>query len=386
MRHLRSVLLFCLALATCVLFYAVSAGGEGVPEDDNTTRRAGSEQEVARALLMIVGDPSMTAEDVQTALLVAGWMHAGQGPTPRYRFDPLSKTAGSGAMVILEAWTSGPGEPADATQAVAAGQKKLQEGLLRIHHAKLEPFDHKIARAEERMVRAEKMIARVTQDLQNVSKLALDTGQAFQPQDPQLSTSIKRDNLTLRAELAGLQAQRTALVEQIAKTKDKLDAAQDEDQTLMDDLAQVVKLHQDQLAATRKLVERGFATPTELSKVEVALAQARADLADRRRVLVKEAGGEQLSRFNQRLVDTQISITTIQARLRETEKALLDLERSAYSPVSELVIFYQRTRRALDSAWAEEEAAAADLAKLKRTIEAIPAPKVIVIGVEAKPK
>ena len=385
MGHLRSVPLLCLAIATCVLFHAVSARGQGVPEDDNTTRRASSEQEVARALLMIVGDPSMTAEAVQTALLVSGWMHAGQGPTPRYGFDPLSNTAGSGPMVILKAWTSGPGEPADATQALAAGQKKLQEGLLQIHRAKLEPFNHKIEQADKRMIRAEEMIARVTDKLQRLRQQSRELGLALEPQDPQLFTSVKRDNLAMRAELAGLRARREAIVDQIALAKDKLDGAQGQQRAVLDELAVVLKLKEDELARMQTLFKKGFVTKAELAKGEVALAQAKADLVDRRR-LVQEAGGGQLGRLNEQLVDTQIAITTAEARLKETEKVLKELDQFAYDPVNSMVIEYQRARRALENAWAEEEAAAADLAKLKRTIDAIPAPKVIVIGVEAKPK
>jgi hypothetical protein len=42
----------------------------------------------------------------------------------------------------------------------------------------------------------------------------------------------------------------------------------------------------------------------------VAVAQAEADLADRKRTLAQQAGGGRLGRLNERLVETQIAITT----------------------------------------------------------------------------
>ena len=236
------------------------------------------------------------------------------------------------------------------------------------------------------MVRAEEMIDRVTHDLQRLRQQSEALGAALEPRDPQLLVSVKRDHLAMRAELAGLRAQREAIVEQITLAKEKLDGAQGQQRAVLDELAAVLKLKEDELAHKQTLFQRGLVTQAELVKGAAALAQAKADLVYRRHSLVQEAGGGQLGRLNEQLVDVQIASTTTEARFEETDKALKDLESSAYNPVNSVVIEYQRARRALENAWAEEEAAAADLAKLKRTVEAIPAPKVIAIGAEVKPK
>jgi hypothetical protein len=378
-----------------------SALAQPTPADQPQAPQKAAEQEglhTAQVLVMIVGNPlhlgdtlsSLDSEtrsnaDAVLLTLIHGTYLRADKPAEEYRKNPvsfrhLSVTADGHTIGTL--WASGHG---DMAKVVAMGQRRLQEALLEIHRRSLDPLKHKMALADNRRVRAEQMTQRVTNELQALRQQALQSGQALQPQDTQLFASVKRDNLAMRAELAGLQAQHEAIVEQIAKAKARLDAAQTPQQSVLDELAMVVKLREQELARMHTLFKKGYVTQAELAKGEVALPQAKADFIDRRRTLVQEAGGGQLGRLNEQLVDTQIAITTTEARLEETDRALVELEHSAYNPVNSLVIEYQRTRRALENAWAEEEAAAAELARLKMAREAIPAPKVIAIGGEGKP-
>ncbi len=371
-----------------------AAQGGGEPEEGQEAR----DRQEAKALIMIVGNPlrlrgqlrsddpefRMPADVVISSLITSWSQRAGErGEFWNYHvfFNHLSVSPEGHTLGILT--VSGRG---DATKILALAQKRLQEALLEIHKLSMDPFNHKMSLAEVRQLRAEEQMDGVTQELHQLREMAARTGESLQPQDTQLFASVRRDRLALRAELAGLRAQREAVIEQIAETKLKVDAAQKDQRIVLEQLAQVVNLKEQELARTRTLFQKGLVTQAEVSKAEVAVAQARADLADRRRLLVNEAGGQQLGRLNEQLVDTQIAITTAAARLEETEEALEELKEFAYSPVSSLVIKYQRTRRALDSAFAEEEAAAAELARLKMARQAIPAPKVITIGGEAKPK
>lgn len=371
-----------------------AAQGGGEPEEGQEAR----DRQEAKALLMIVGNPlrlrgklssdapefRMPADVVISSLITSWSQRAGErGEFWNYQvfFNHLSVSPEGHTLGILT--VSGRG---DATKILVLAQKHLQEALLEIHKLSMDPFNRKFADAETRMARAEDRIEQVTEELHRLREMAARTRESLQPQDTQLFASVRRDLLTLRAELAGLQAQREAIIEQIAKTKLKVDAAQKDQRLVLEQLAQVVNLKEQEVARTRTLHQKGLTSQAEVSKAEVSLAQARADLADRRRLLVHQAGGQQLGRLNEQLVDTQIAITTAVARLEETEKALEDLKKSVYSPVSPLVIKYQRTRRALESAFAEQEAAAAELARLKMARQAIPAPKIIQIGGEAKPK
>ena len=371
-----------------------AAQGGGEPGEGQEAR----DRQEAKALIMIVGNPlrlrgqlssdapefRMPADVVISSLITSWSQRAGErGEFWNYQvfFNHLSVSPEGHTLGILTVIGRG-----DATKILALAQKRLQEALLEIHKLSMDPFHRKFADAETRMPRAEDRIEQVTKQLHQLREMAAITGESLQPQDTQLFASVRRDHLALRAELAGLQAQREAIVEQIAKTKLKVDAAQKDQRIVLEELAQVVNLKEQGLARTRRLQQKGPLTQAEVSQAEVALAQARADLADHRRLLVNEAGGQQLGRLNEQLVDTQIAITTTVARLEETEKVLEDLRRPAYSPVSSLVIKYQQTRRALESAFAEQEAAAAELAKLKMAYQAIPAPKIIQIGGEAKPK
>jgi hypothetical protein len=371
------------------------------PSDDQPAAAAGREEpertQEAEVILMIAGNPLTLRERVHTDVvwarpitdnaipwLIRSWSRRTGGPGEfrdwKLDFSHLSRSPEGDTVGILT--VSGPG---DLAKVLAAAQRNLQEALLEIHRQSMEPLGRKLDLAEERMRRAEQRIDQVTAQLQALRQEAIKTGCALEPQDAQLPAAIRRDHLGLRAELAGLQARRDAIIEQISKAKGRLYTVQNEQQLVLGELARVVKLQEDELARARQLVAKGLATAAEVSKVEMALAQARADLFNQRRLLVQEAGGEQLGRLNDQLVDTQVAMTTAEARLKETEKTLLELEKSAYNPANPSVLKYQRAQRALQNALAEQEAAAADLAKLQMARDAIPPPRVMVIGGEAKP-
>jgi len=364
------------------------------PSDDQPRATVPGSQN-ASALLLVVGNPlrppapapgdTMPGMPGPIGSLIRSWsQRAGEpGELRDYQvyFTPLSVSPEGDTLGIMQVMG-----PRDAGAALALAQKRFQEALLEIRRLSLDSVNRKLELAHQRVQRAEKRIQDVTAELGQLRETAIHTGEALQPQDPQVSAAVRRDRLSLGAELAGLQAQRAAIIEQIAKAKEKLDTAQKEQQLVLNELAQVAKLCEDELARTQVLWKSGTATRAEVAKAQVAAAQSRADLADRRRALVSEAGGGLLGRLNEQLVDAQIAIATTQARLKETERSLDDLEKSAYSPVNPLVIKYEQTRRALENAYAEQEVAAAELARLYAGIDAIPAPKVIVIGGEAKPK
>jgi hypothetical protein len=370
---------------------------DGRPAAAVTTEEPEKGQE-AEVILMIAGNPLSLRDRVDTNAmwirpiadnaipwLIRSWSRRTGEPGElrdwKLDFSHLSRSAEGDTVGILT--VSGRG---DLAKALAAAQKHLQEALLEIHRQGLEPLDRKMHVAHERVMRADAMIDRAMTELSGLRQEAVEKGCALEPQDQQVSAAVQRDHLALRAELAGLQAQREAVIEQIVKAKDKLDVVQKDQQLVLDELARVVKLQEDELARARQLATKGMLAASEVSKTEVAVAQARADLLNHRRLLVQEAGGDQLGRLNERLVDTQIAMTTAEARLKETERILLGLEKSAYSPVNPLVLNYQRAQRALQNALAEQEAAAADLAKVRMARETVPEPRVIVIGGGAKPK
>jgi len=292
-----------------------AAQGDGEPEEG----QEGRDRQEAKALLMIVGNPlrlrgqlssdapefRMPADVVISSLITSWSQRAGErGEFWNYHvfFNHLSVSPEGHTLGILTVTGQG-----DATKILALAQKRLQEALREIHKLSMDPFNRKFAQAETRMARAEDRIEQVTRELHQLREMAERTGESLQPQDTQLFASVRRDGLALRTELAGLQAQREAIVEQIAKTKLKVGAAQKDQRLVLEQLAQVVNLKEQELARTRTLHQKGLGTQAEVSKAEVAFAQARADLADRR-LLVSEAGGQQLGRLNEQLVDTQIAI------------------------------------------------------------------------------
>jgi hypothetical protein len=386
----RVSLIFSLALA---LFAGPSRSLAAAPEPPEQTDRADAPQDdldqQASVLLVIIGEPSTFAlsEGIARSLVPNAVSRPYQGERRLYevRFSLLPGGRAGSAFGLLEArLVTSPIErpgPAEASKVLASAQQRLQQVLIEIHKANMEVFRGQVNRAAQRRDRARQMVERRTADVAAIQLEAAKTGQSLEPPDSQLFVAVRRDNLSLRAELAGLAARRTAILEHLAEVKHELDAAKAQQQPVLDELAKVVKLREDQLARTRSLFEKGLTPQAELMKLDIELAQARADLAERRRQIAQQAGSEQLSQLNQQLVDVQIEIAAATARLEKTAEALQELEVLACSP---LAIDHQRAQRALQNALAEQEAAATALAEVMETLQTAPAPKVIAIGRDTK--
>jgi hypothetical protein len=376
-----------------LLFVIVLAGRSPWERAQGWQLEAG--HQTAKVVVMIIGNPLVdnrqsdgsAAHPVDDAInsLIQSWSlpaaEPGQSQGYEVSFHCLSVSPEGYTLGVLGVEGAG-----GAEEMLSSAQQTLEGALQEVHRLGVGPFIERVKQAQDRVEQAEKLIETQTNELGSLQAAARAEGQTLEPQDPQLLASVRRDNLSLRAELAGLSAQRQAIVGEIAKATDKVDATKDDERLILEGLTQALRLRIQELERLHGLRDAGTVSASEVARAEVAVAQAQAELAERRLTLAQQAGGGQLGRLNERLVETQIAITAAQARLEETQKAIEQLERSSYNPASPLVIAYQRTRRALDGAQAEQEAAAAELARVKMARDAIVAPKVTVIRREADQK
>ena len=90
-----------------------------------------------------------------------------------------------------------------------------------------------------------------------------------------------------------------------------------------------------------------------------------------------------MEQLDEQLADVQIEMSAVEAQFIAVDRAVKEL----VSPAArKLAIDYDRTSRRLDNALAEEAAAAAEMAELRRAVEAIPEPRVVVISPDASGK
>lgn len=137
---------------------------------------------------------------------------------------------------------------------------------------------------------------------------------------------LLRTRQDLEMELARFQARRMAIQEQIIRTKDETDRKIRND-PITDELQRLIELQFEQLKKTKQLVEQGRASHIDLGGAEEKLARARIELAQRREQVVKSAGGDRLTLFNDDLAKLSIDLAETTAMLNVVNSQLEEAER-----------------------------------------------------------
>ncbi len=389
MRRRSTMLLLILTLATCC-FYNWATGQEPARPSPPADGPLPAGPKEFSAMVVFVGGKSIGVVDQQ----MVDWLFSSddfatiKGPDD-YGVECrlLSAESDKSIIGILTVHYTGKVDP---NECVTVAQKHLQNALSKIHQVNMEAPRRELQQADKRRARAEAEVEAATLDVQRLrekgQELLRQLGTipgAFSGAPDQLLAKLKEDWLSLRVELAGLKARHVSIMEHIEERHVTLQSAEMQQHEFLSELVKIVKIREEQVAIVRALVERAVNPPTNLNEVEVQLATARADLARHRQVIAQKAGSQLLGGLNQQLADVQIEMAAAEARLKAVERALQDL---GGKQVQELAINYDRARRRLDSALVEEQAAAAELAQLRRSLQAMQEPRVVIISQEKPSK
>ena len=129
-------------------------------------------------------------------------------------------------------------------------------------------------------------------------------------------------------DLARFQARRRAIEEQIIRTKNETEQKVQND-PVTNELQRLLELQYVQLKRTKQLVEQGRASQIDLGGAEEKLARAKIELAQRREQVVKSAGGDRLTIFNDDLAklsidtaETTAMLNVVNSQLEETTRQL----------------------------------------------------------------
>jgi len=126
----------------------------------------------------------------------------------------------------------------------------------------------------------------------------------------------KLQNLELT--LAGQEARRKAIVDQIARTEVEANKRLSQDEVTKE-LESLVELSAENLSNLRKQVDAGRVSTAELGQATESLTRARIELAKRREELSKQAGGGQLDQLT-----SEMSRMAIDRAEKEAQRGILE--------------------------------------------------------------
>ena len=126
---------------------------------------------------------------------------------------------------------------------------------------------------------------------------------------------LLREKQNLEREIARLKARPPAIEDQIMRTKAEI---QDKikDDPVSNELNHILELQRQQLEAVKRLVDDGRSSAVELVNAEEKLARTRIEMAQRRELLSKSAGGDQLVKFSNELATLTVDLAEKQAMLK----------------------------------------------------------------------
>ncbi|HPC95137.1 MAG TPA: hypothetical protein PLU87_09355 [Sedimentisphaerales bacterium] len=140
----------------------------------------------------------------------------------------------------------------------------------------------------------------------------------------------------LEMQMAGMEARRQAIEEQIARTMDEADRKLAQD-TVTKEFQTLIQMMEMRLSQLRKQVDAGQLPQSELAPAQENLTRARIELAKRQEELRKDAGGGRLDSLNSELSQMAIQTAEQEARLEVFRTQLDETQRrlarvSAFDP------------------------------------------------------
>ncbi|MBN2128660.1 MAG: hypothetical protein JW741_04160 [Sedimentisphaerales bacterium] len=185
---------------------------------------------------------------------------------------------------------------------------------------------------------------------------------------------LSREIGTLELELAGLEARRMAIQEQIARTEDETGRKLEAD-TVTRELEKLVQMHIETLNTLRKQADAGRLSTAELARANENLTRAKIELARRREELSKSAGGARLEGYNDDLSRMAIDMAEKKAQL-EILRRQSGVVQHQWARASQFDPVTARTRIAREAL----DIAARRVIELKTRLTNLRAPTVTMLG------
>lgn len=277
-------------------------------------------------ILIVSSNPDtfeVSVEMVQFFLQHNEWIDADTGRKIRVQFHPLP--GGRSGNVIGSLAVISPG--------------KLNRKLLKTISSRLEtifsnlaqaasvgPFCEVVESARKWSMRTSRQLHETAVDLRSFRHNLLTEGIVPDKLDEQMA-AIERERFTLKVEYEGLQVRRNMLMLRIARSGKKMKKAKEEASKILGRLDAVVDNHARNLKSVLESYKQGIGSHAGVNKAEAELLIVQADLEQRRQSIVEECGGGLLESLNERAVETETELQSINARLGVIDKRMKKLLR-----------------------------------------------------------
>jgi len=197
----------------------------------------------------------------------------------------------------------------------------LRDNLKRVWDEQRERLDRQASTVNEEAEGAERKLADYQQELRklagsrNLSRTVIVS-----------RCDLLRDKLeATQMELTSNELMLKSISDQIAQTKDKLEAQIKED-SVTDELKRILKIQTDRYAAAEQLHALATASSAEVADALEKVTRARIELAQRREQLSKAAGGDKISSLNNKLADLSLRVTHADQQRKRFEQQLSEAE------------------------------------------------------------
>jgi hypothetical protein len=142
----------------------------------------------------------------------------------------------------------------------------------------------------------------------------------------ELARGLETQYETAQIDTDGKAARQQALAQAIANLSSQVNSKLNSD-PIVQQLQEVVDIQQKELDLLKSASANGAAGINDINKAEVAVAQAKAAVLERKEAAAQTAGADTLEAWNRDLLSLSIDLAELRARSEATEKRLADLKK-----------------------------------------------------------
>lgn len=255
--------------------------------------------------------------------MATGVAAGGQSVVGRARMGGMGSMNLRHVLVGKLGVTIAEGGPPVAAELLTAVCNELRAALDQLYASDMEMERDQVAAYEQRVVDLEQRHAELVQQIEALK--AKTSGDSLAGWTPVSTQKLAMEIDELKRNLASNRARHDAIAVQLAELN-KNAQAQASQNPLLEQLAQIVRVREEQLAFARMAFEEGSASKTEIGELEAALADAQVALIRGREESLERVMAGMAGDLKRKLVDLSIENAEFEARLRERSERLAEVQ------------------------------------------------------------
>lgn len=241
--------------------------------------------------------------------------------------------------------------PASVANARPAAREYLdrivRDVLKYLDNTRTTGIDNRMKTARDSVAEAQQRMQAQTREIRALEKQLRDQSGRVDVSPQNLMNAIQQldeEHMRLQIEQAAKVARRTALTKALADSKKEVEQRVGDD-PVVKEMEKVVGIRTEALARKRQLAEQGVISKEDIAEAEAQLAQARAQLLDRRQQAAQQAGADMINSWNRELMGLSVDENEMLARLEQVTQRL-DKMRTMLDSLNQLEDLQRQTEDA----------------------------------------